>query len=148
MLLCLFLCLTIPILRKSSCAQTNEIFACHKRISISPSSMSLKRSRFLPMSFTYLCETFFYFIDNNKKPPTLQDFHFHNVTFYVCYPYPDEWGIDYRQSMVLTRFVVYFAAPLLVIAIFYALMAHHLIRSARDLPGEMHGAVRQVRKLT
>lgn len=73
-------------------------------------------------------------------------FHFHNVTFYVCYPYPDEWGTDYRQSMVLTRFVVYFAAPLLVIAIFYALMAHHLIRSARDMPGEMHGAVRQVRK--
>lgn len=46
--------------------------------------------------------------------------------------------------MVLTRFVVYFAAPLLVIAVFYILIAEHLIRSARDMPGEMHGAVRQV----
>ncbi|XP_063710131.1 neuropeptide CCHamide-1 receptor [Culicoides brevitarsis] len=75
----------------------------------------------------------------------IKELEFKNVTFYICYPYPEEWGNEYRKTMVLTRLVVYFVAPLLVIAIFYALMAHHLIRSARDMPGEMHGAVRQVK---
>lgn len=48
--------------------------------------------------------------------------------------------------MVLLRFLVYYAIPLVVIAIFYALIARHLMYAAH-VPGEQHGAVKQVRAI-
>ncbi|XP_068146549.1 neuropeptide CCHamide-1 receptor [Drosophila tropicalis] len=62
----------------------------------------------------------------------------------ICYPYPDDWGANYAKTMVLLKFLVYYAIPLVIIAAFYVLIALHLMYSA-SVPGEMQGAVRQVR---
>ncbi|XP_017124327.1 neuropeptide CCHamide-1 receptor [Drosophila elegans] len=62
----------------------------------------------------------------------------------ICYPYPEEWGINYAKAMVLLHFLVYYAIPLVIIAVFYVLIALHLMYSA-SVPGEIQGAVRQVR---
>ncbi|GBP60326.1 Neuropeptide CCHamide-1 receptor [Eumeta japonica] len=67
------------------------------------------------------------------------------VQFFVCYPYPEEWGMSYAQAMVLLRFLMYYSLPLTVIALFYVLMARHLVLSARNVPGEMQGTQRQMR---
>lgn len=45
--------------------------------------------------------------------------------------------------MVLLRFLVYYAIPLVIIGVFYVLIARHLMYAA-NVPGEMQGAVRQV----
>ncbi|XP_044737859.1 neuropeptide CCHamide-1 receptor-like [Chrysoperla carnea] len=63
----------------------------------------------------------------------------------VCYPFPDEWGPNYPKIVVLLRFLIYYAIPLTIIGIFYALIARHLILSVHNVPGEMQGAHRQVR---
>jgi gastrin-releasing peptide receptor len=65
-------------------------------------------------------------------------------TFSVCYPFPDEWGPEYAKGVVLGKFLVFYACPLQIIAIFYALIAVHLIRSASNVPGETQGTARQV----
>ncbi|KAH8233572.1 neuropeptide CCHamide-1 receptor [Drosophila bipectinata] len=61
-----------------------------------------------------------------------------------CYPYPEGWGENYAKTMVLLHFLVYYAIPLVIIAVFYILIALHLMYSA-SVPGEIQGAVRQVR---
>ncbi|KAM7344246.1 CCHamide-1 receptor isoform 2-T3 [Cochliomyia hominivorax] len=82
--------------------------------------------------------------------PALIATHVKHVTinsrksFSVCYPFPEEWGLDYAKTMVLLRFLVYYAIPLVIIGVFYALIARHLMYAA-NVPGEMHGAIRQVR---
>ncbi|XP_028175183.1 orexin receptor type 2-like [Ostrinia furnacalis] len=63
--------------------------------------------------------------------------------FLVCYPYPPEWGENYPRTMVLIRFLVYYSLPLAVIALFYVLMARHLVLSTQNVPGEMQGTQRQ-----
>uniref|UniRef100_A0A182QV95 G-protein coupled receptors family 1 profile domain-containing protein n=1 Tax=Anopheles farauti TaxID=69004 RepID=A0A182QV95_9DIPT len=68
-----------------------------------------------------------------------------DVSFYFCYPFPDEWGPQYARGMVLGKFLVYYAVPLFIIGIFYALIARHLIHSAKHVPGEMQGTVRQIK---
>ncbi|CAG9129643.1 unnamed protein product [Plutella xylostella] len=65
--------------------------------------------------------------------------------FLACYPYPVEWGDDYPRLVVLVRFVVYYSLPLAVIAVFYILMARHLVLSTQNMPGELQGTVRQMR---
>ncbi|XP_053965274.1 neuropeptide CCHamide-1 receptor isoform X1 [Anastrepha ludens] len=65
-------------------------------------------------------------------------------SFSVCYPFPEEWGAQYAKIMVMMRFLVYYAIPLSIIAAFYVLIARHLVYAA-SVPGEMQGAVRQVR---
>lgn len=45
--------------------------------------------------------------------------------------------------MILLRFLVYYAVPLIIIGVFYVLIARHLMFTAH-VPGEMQGAVRQV----
>ncbi|KAM8712039.1 hypothetical protein ACLKA7_012544 [Drosophila subpalustris] len=62
----------------------------------------------------------------------------------ICYPFPEEWGFNYAKLMVTLHFLVYYAIPLVIIAVFYILIALHLMYSA-NVPGEMQGAVRQVR---
>jgi len=59
----------------------------------------------------------------------------------VCYPYPAHWG----GAMTLLRFIVYYAVPLVVIGVLYALMARHLILSTKNMPGEQQGQARQIR---
>uniref|UniRef100_A0A182WF52 G-protein coupled receptors family 1 profile domain-containing protein n=1 Tax=Anopheles minimus TaxID=112268 RepID=A0A182WF52_9DIPT len=68
-----------------------------------------------------------------------------DVSFYFCYPFPDEWGPQYARGMVLGKFLIYYAVPLFIIGIFYALIARHLIHSAKHVPGEMQGTVRQIK---
>ncbi|XP_037947526.1 neuropeptide CCHamide-1 receptor-like [Teleopsis dalmanni] len=67
-----------------------------------------------------------------------------NKSFSLCYPFPEEWGMQYAKTMVMLRFSVYYAIPLIIIGVFYALIAKHLMFTA-SIPGEMQGAVRQVR---
>jgi bombesin receptor subtype-3 len=62
----------------------------------------------------------------------------------ICYPFPEEFGKGYAKIIVLFRFCVYYAIPLFIIGIFYALIAKHLIHSAKHVPGEKQGAQRQV----
>ena len=64
--------------------------------------------------------------------------------FLICYPFPERYGEAYARSMVMLRFLVYYAIPLAIIGIFYVLIARHLMYAA-NVPGEMQGAVRQVR---
>lgn len=67
------------------------------------------------------------------------------VSFELCYPFgPPEWGKTYARYIVMARFMIFYAIPLLIIAIFYALIARHLFYSASNVPGEMQGALRQV----
>lgn len=54
----------------------------------------------------------------------------------MCYPFPDEFGPNYPKMIVLYRFLIYYVIPLIIISIFYVLMALHLIRSMKAL-GEM-----------
>ncbi|XP_059622454.1 neuropeptide CCHamide-1 receptor-like isoform X2 [Phlebotomus argentipes] len=69
-----------------------------------------------------------------------------DVSFELCYPFgPPEWGKSYARYMVIARFLIFYAIPLLIIAIFYALIARHLFYSASNVPGEMQGAMRQIK---
>uniref|UniRef100_A0A1B0DR34 G-protein coupled receptors family 1 profile domain-containing protein n=1 Tax=Phlebotomus papatasi TaxID=29031 RepID=A0A1B0DR34_PHLPP len=68
------------------------------------------------------------------------------VSFELCYPFgPPEWGKTYARYIVMARFMIFYAIPLLIIAIFYALIARHLFYSASNVPGEMQGALRQIK---
>ena len=53
-----------------------------------------------------------------------------------CSIYPDSWGEIYGKAHVLFRFVVYFSLPLVIIGVFYLLMARILVRSSQNMPGE------------
>nr|XP_029724258.1 neuropeptide CCHamide-1 receptor-like [Aedes albopictus]XP_029724259.1 neuropeptide CCHamide-1 receptor-like [Aedes albopictus] len=68
-----------------------------------------------------------------------------DVTIDFCYPFPGKWGPEYARGIVLGKFLAYYAVPLCIIAIFYALIARHLIHSAKHVPGETQGTVRQVK---
>lgn len=63
----------------------------------------------------------------------------------ICYPFPEPWGKNYAKAMVIAKFFIYYAIPLIIISFFYLLMARHLILSTRNMPGEMQGQARQVR---
>ncbi|XP_077290640.1 neuropeptide CCHamide-1 receptor-like isoform X2 [Arctopsyche grandis] len=57
--------------------------------------------------------------------------------FEACYPFPEQWGPKYARTIVLGRFLIYYAIPLTVIGVFYALMARHLVLSVKNIPGEL-----------
>lgn len=65
----------------------------------------------------------------------------------MCYPFPDELGAWYPRMVVMTRFIVYYALPLFIIAFFYILMARHLVLSTHNLPGESGRQVRARKKV-
>ncbi|XP_031845818.1 neuropeptide CCHamide-1 receptor-like isoform X3 [Nomia melanderi] len=68
-----------------------------------------------------------------------------NVSFQACYPFPIEFGPNYPKTILVCRFFIYYAIPLSIIAVFYILMARHLMKSTRNIPGEMQGQVRQMK---
>ncbi|XP_015432297.1 PREDICTED: neuropeptide CCHamide-1 receptor-like [Dufourea novaeangliae] len=68
-----------------------------------------------------------------------------NVSFHVCYPFPKEFGPNYPSTILVCRFFIYYVIPLSIIAVFYILMARHLMHSTRNIPGEMQGQVKQVK---
>ncbi|XP_066967833.1 neuropeptide CCHamide-1 receptor-like [Macrobrachium rosenbergii] len=65
-----------------------------------------------------------------------------NSSFSVCYPYPDDLPKWYAQANVLTKAIIYYFLPLIIISTFYLLMARHLLSS--DVPGESHVFHRQI----
>lgn len=67
-----------------------------------------------------------------------------DVSFCMCYPFPEEWGTEYAQGIVMARFLIFYAIPLSIITLFYIMIAKHLMYSASHVPGEIQGAVRQV----
>lgn len=60
-----------------------------------------------------------------------------NSSLVICYPFPEEYGVEYAQFIILARFLVYYFIPLSIIGFFYIMMARHLILSTRNMPGEM-----------
>ncbi|XP_014679059.1 PREDICTED: neuromedin-B receptor-like, partial [Priapulus caudatus] len=54
----------------------------------------------------------------------------------VCVPYPGEWIAWYPRVHTLVRFFLFFLVPLGVITVTYSLMAHHLVQSTYNMPGE------------
>ncbi|XP_021957117.1 neuropeptide CCHamide-1 receptor isoform X2 [Folsomia candida] len=67
-----------------------------------------------------------------------------NHTYEVCYPFPSELGPTYPKVVVMFKFLVYYAIPLAFIATFYVIMAHHLLLSTRNMPGEAQGQAKQI----
>lgn len=67
-----------------------------------------------------------------------------NMSFCACYPYPEEFGSNYPKVLLICRFFIYYVIPLSIIAVFYLLMARHLMRSTRNIIGEMQGQMKQV----
>ncbi|XP_058794143.1 neuropeptide CCHamide-2 receptor-like [Phymastichus coffea] len=63
-----------------------------------------------------------------------------NHSIAICSPFPKEFGDGYEKTMVLFKFLVYYAIPLLIISGFYLGMARHLELSTRNMPGEQQGA--------
>ncbi|KAL1489190.1 hypothetical protein ABEB36_014123 [Hypothenemus hampei] len=57
-----------------------------------------------------------------------------NVTIPTCDPYPAYE--NYAKYAVVIRAVIYYILPLIIIAIFYILMAIHLHASTKEIPGE------------
>ena len=54
----------------------------------------------------------------------------------TCQPFPREWEKWYPQAHSMFRFVTLFAIPLLIIGVFYCLMARILVKSSRQIPCE------------
>lgn len=46
--------------------------------------------------------------------------------------------------MVLSKALVYYVVPLIFISGFYCEMAHHLVLSTKNMPGESQGQGRQI----
>ncbi|CAL8116663.1 unnamed protein product [Orchesella dallaii] len=67
-----------------------------------------------------------------------------NHTYDVCYPFPQELTEAYPKVVVMFKFLVYYAIPLCFIATFYIIMAHHLLQSTRNMPGEAQGQTKQI----
>ncbi|XP_059476265.1 neuropeptide CCHamide-1 receptor-like [Neocloeon triangulifer] len=70
----------------------------------------------------------------------------HSVILY-CYPLPGDIGDTPDKIVIVFKFLTYYAIPLCIITIFYVLMAVHLEKSARNMPGEAaHSTQVQARK--
>ncbi|XP_064091386.1 neuropeptide CCHamide-1 receptor-like [Macrobrachium nipponense] len=67
--------------------------------------------------------------------------------FYICTPFPKHLGELYPKIHTLVRVTLYYLLPLSLIGFFYVMMAHHLLVSARHLPGEGAGAAGQQRQV-
>ncbi|XP_011500077.1 PREDICTED: gastrin-releasing peptide receptor-like [Ceratosolen solmsi marchali] len=68
-----------------------------------------------------------------------------NITFMTCYPFPETFGPNYPKTVLIGRFCILYVFPLSIIAVFYMLMAQHLVQSTKNIPGEMQGQVKQIK---
>ncbi|KAH9402239.1 7 transmembrane receptor (rhodopsin) [Tyrophagus putrescentiae] len=69
----------------------------------------------------------------------------------VCYPFPEHLGPWYSKVMVLTKFLAYYVIPLVVISVFYTLMARSLIRTTENPVGtneSQHKLLRNRKKIS
>ncbi|XP_015928230.1 neuropeptide CCHamide-1 receptor-like [Parasteatoda tepidariorum] len=69
-------------------------------------------------------------------------------TIYVCYPFPHHLRPWYPRLVVLTKFLLLYGIPLILIGSFYVLIAWHLIRSSRNNLGQNPSHVKQLRSRT
>ncbi|KAK3108997.1 hypothetical protein FSP39_020553 [Pinctada imbricata] len=60
----------------------------------------------------------------------------HNASIQICRAYPPEWESWYPKAHSMFRFITLFVIPLIIIGIFYCLMARILVKSTRQLPVE------------
>lgn len=68
---------------------------------------------------------------------TIAPSHHGNNTFIdVCLIYPREWPDWYARYHTLFRFIIFFLVPMMIIGIFYLLMARILVKSSREIPCE------------
>lgn len=68
------------------------------------------------------------------------------IRFSVCYPFPENWlNKKYPKVMVMSKFLVLYVIPLIIIFGFYVSIAVSLIMSTRNVPGELQGMHRQVK---
>ncbi|ESO83941.1 hypothetical protein LOTGIDRAFT_108343 [Lottia gigantea] len=67
-------------------------------------------------------------------------------TLPICFNYPTDVP-DYEKYNVCIKFMIYFAIPLVVIAVFYILMARVLIKSGEMMPCEGRGANNHQRQI-
>lgn len=73
----------------------------------------------------------------------------HKVT--VCYPFPEHLGPWYAKLMVLLKFLSYYVIPLVIISVFYTLMARSLIRTTENPVGtneSQHKLLRNRKKIS
>jgi len=56
------------------------------------------------------------------------------TSVFVCYPFPIEWIDWYPRIMVMTKFCLLYAIPLIIISVSYAMLARHLMLSKRNNP--------------
>ncbi|XP_020293446.1 neuropeptide CCHamide-2 receptor-like isoform X2 [Pseudomyrmex gracilis] len=61
---------------------------------------------------------------------------YRNYSIFICSPFPEEFGEDYKKGLILFKFLTYYAIPLCIIAAFYLSMARHLMLSTTNMPGE------------
>lgn len=57
---------------------------------------------------------------------TLLGLPYHEI--FICYPFPPEFGPAYPKIVVVSRLLIHYCLPLLVIGFFYTIMARHLIQ--------------------
>ncbi|KAK6169084.1 hypothetical protein SNE40_020205 [Patella caerulea] len=66
---------------------------------------------------------------------------------HACLAYPISMIDTYPKYHALVRFLIYFAIPILIIAVFYLMMARILIKSGETMPCEGKGALNQQRQI-
>ena len=62
--------------------------------------------------------------------------NYEGIVLELCESHPQSWGSWYPQFHVMFRFVIYFALPMVIIGVFYILMARILIQTTKNMPGE------------
>ncbi|KAK8773409.1 CCHamide-1 receptor [Amblyomma americanum] len=70
------------------------------------------------------------------------------LQYSVCYPFPQEMWPWYPKLMVLMKFLMQYALPLIIIATFYCMMARQLIQTSRaQLTQPGYGGVAQLKQM-
>lgn len=67
---------------------------------------------------------------------------------YVCYPFPKHMMPWYPRVVILTKFLLLYGIPLILIGSFYAMIAWHLITSSRNNIGQNPSHLKQLRSRT
>ncbi|XP_045197918.2 neuropeptide CCHamide-1 receptor-like [Mercenaria mercenaria] len=85
----------------------------------------------VPDGYTSKLEYVSGFLGENSTNSSSTDIHLG-----ICMIYPLNYPDWYQKVHSMTRFIVFFVIPLLIIGLFYILMARILILSSRDMPCE------------
>ncbi|GFV96739.1 neuropeptide CCHamide-1 receptor [Trichonephila clavipes] len=67
---------------------------------------------------------------------------------YVCYPFPKDMMPWYPRIVVITKFLLVYGMPLILIGSFYVMIAWHLITSSRNNIGQNPSHVKQLKSRT